>query len=78
MRATASNNVEIVRALLDAGANVNAVNDFGFTALKYAPLVQLKYVRGEWVPRDVVQAERKRQVEQMLIDAGSVPLPAPP
>lgn len=78
MRATASNNVEIVRALLDAGANVNAVNDFGFTALGYAPLVQMKWVRGEWVVRDVVQAERKRQVEQMLIDAGSVPLPAPP
>ena len=78
MQATAHSDVEMVRALLDAGANVNAVSDNGLTALGYAPLVQMKYVRGEWVPRDVVQAERKRQVEQMLIDAGSVPLPAPP
>ena len=78
MRATAQNNVEIVRALLDAGANVNAVNDDGLTALGYAPLVQMRWDGDEWVVRDVVKAERKGQVEQMLIDAGSVPLPAPP
>lgn len=70
MQATAWSNVEIVRALLDAGANVNAVDDDGLTALGYAPLVLMKMVRNEWVVRDVVAADRKREVEQMLIDAG--------